>query len=71
MQQQETVRISVRVRSGAASFRVGVRARSIREALALAGSSYPKGDLSLVLPIEPEGFFAGNAPVEVVHALAA
>jgi hypothetical protein len=55
--EQKKMRISVRVRSGAARFRVGIQAPSIREALALAGSSYPRGDVSLVLPIEPEGFF--------------
>jgi hypothetical protein len=37
--EQKKMRISVRVRSGAASFRVGIRARSIGEALVLAGRS--------------------------------
>ena len=55
--EQKMVRISVEVRSGAACFRVGVQARSIREALALVGSRYPRREVSLVLPIEPEGFF--------------
>ena len=67
MHQQEMVRISVEVRSGAASFRVGVQAPSVREALAFAESSYPRGEVSLVAPIEPERYFAGKVPAGVVH----
>ena len=37
MERQRRVKFSVEVRSGAARFRVGVQAQSIREALRLVG----------------------------------
>ena len=55
--EQQMVRISVEVRSGTARFRVGVQAPSIREALALVGGRYPRREVRVVFPIEPEGFF--------------
>jgi hypothetical protein len=54
--EQKMVRISVRVRNGAASFRVGIRARSIDEALALAGRSHPRGEVGVVFPAELRGY---------------
>jgi hypothetical protein len=59
--EQKMVRISVRVRNGAASFRVGIRARSIDEALTLAGRSYPRGDeVGVVFPAELRGYLDGK-----------
>jgi hypothetical protein len=58
--EQKMVRISVRVRSGAASFRVGIRARSIDEALTLAGRSYPRGEVGVVFPAELRGYLDGK-----------
>ena len=56
------IKVSVEVRSGAARFRVGVQARSIQEALRLAGAMYPGRDAVRVkFPIDPEGFF-GDGP---------
>ena len=55
------VKVSVEVRSGAARFRVSVRAESTRSALRLVGATYPQGEVGLVFPIEPEGFF-GDSP---------
>jgi len=74
--EQKMVRISVRVRSGAASFRVGIRARSIGEALALAlaGRSYPRGEVGVVFPAELQGYLDGKpaaGAIERTHALAA
>lgn len=74
--ERQTVRISVRVRSGAASFRVGIQALSISEALALAGSRYPHGEIRVVFPAELRGYLDGKptAPAgatERTHALAA
>ena len=51
------VRVSVEVRKGTARFRVGVQAESIRRALRMVGGRYPHGEVRLVFPIEPEGFF--------------
>jgi hypothetical protein len=58
--EQKMVRISVRVRNGAASFRVGIRARSIDEALTLAGRSYPRGEVGVVFPAELRGYLDGK-----------
>lgn len=52
------VKVSVEVRSGAARFRVGIQAPSIREALSLARGSYPhSSEVRAAFPIEPEGLF--------------
>jgi len=51
------VKVSVEVRKGTARFRVGVQAESIRRALRMVGGRYPHGEVRLVFPIEPEGFF--------------
>ena len=76
--EQQTVRISVEVRSGTARFRVGVQAKSIRQALAMVGGRYPHGVVRVHFPIEPEGFFvtgpsspAGVAGPEHAHPEAA
>jgi hypothetical protein len=58
--EQKMVRISVRVRNGAASGRVGIRARSIDEALTLAGRSYPRGEVGVVFPAELRGYLDGK-----------
>lgn len=58
--EQKMVRISVRVRNGVASFRVGIRARSIDEALTLAGRSYPRGEVGVVFPAELRGYLDGK-----------
>jgi hypothetical protein len=49
--------VVIEVRSGAASFRVSVRAQSIQRAISLVRDSYPGAEPSLVLPVEPESFF--------------
>lgn len=54
---ERTVKVSVEVRSGTARFRVGVQAQSIREALGMVERRYPRGEVGIVFPIEPEGFF--------------
>jgi hypothetical protein len=58
--EQKMVRISVRVRNGAASFRMGIRARSIDEALTLAGRSYPRGEVGVLFPAELRGYLDGK-----------
>ena len=55
------IKVLFEVRTGAASFRVSTRARSVRRAFRLVRSRYPGADeVNLVLPIEPESFFAGD-----------
>ena len=54
---EKMVRISVEVRSGTARFRVGVQARSIREALGVVGGRYPRGVVEVAFPTEQESSF--------------
>jgi hypothetical protein len=65
------VKVSVEVRNGAAHFRVGVQAKSIRRALGVVGARHPQGEVRVIFPIEPDGFFvngsAGVAMVEIEH----
>ena len=61
--EQQMVQVSVEARSGTARFRVGVQARSIRESLSSVGGRYPRGEVRVVSPIEPEGFFVREASV--------
>ena len=63
MEQQKRLRISAQVQSGAARFRVGVQARSIRKALSMVGGRYPRGEVRVVFPIEPEGFLVGEPSI--------
>ena len=63
--EQKMVRISVRVRSGAASFRVGIRARSIDEALAQVGLELCEEpvhglEVGVVFPAELRGYLDGK-----------
>jgi hypothetical protein len=51
------VRVSIEVRSGAARFRVGIRASNIRRAVSLAKGLYSASDVKVIFPIDPEGFF--------------
>ena len=61
-QKRQMVKLSVEVRSGAARFRVGVQAPSIREALSLVGGKYPHREVRVAFPIEPERFFVREPP---------
>jgi len=53
--EEQTVRISVELRSGTARFRVGVQARAIRKALSVVGGEHPQGVVEVAFPVEPEG----------------
>ncbi len=55
------VRVSIEVRSGAARFRVGIRASNIRRALSLAEGLYPASDVRVIFPIDSEAFFVEDA----------
>ena len=50
MEQQRMVKVSVEVRTGAARFRVGVQARSIRDALRMVEGRYPQGEVRVLFP---------------------
>ena len=52
------INVSVEVRSGAARFRVAVRAESIERALSIAGAQYPGWETKVLFPLDPEAFFA-------------
>jgi metal-sulfur cluster biosynthetic enzyme len=62
------VKVSIEVRNGAACYVVAVRAESIRRALEIVGARYPKGDVRVKFPIDPEGFFVKDpaARAEIV-----
>lgn len=59
------IQVVLEICTGAASFRVTARARSIWRAVRVAGARYPNGEVRLVLPVEPETFFVGGVPNEV------
>jgi hypothetical protein len=54
------IQVVIEVLSGAASFRVSVRAHSIQRAISLVRDIYPGAEAALVLPVEPELFFSGD-----------
>ncbi len=55
------IQVQLEVRSDATRFRVSARATSIQRAVSVAGARYPGGEVRLVLPVEPEAFFASAA----------
>lgn len=55
------VRISVDVSSGAARFRVMVRAETIERALEIARLHNPAAECQVSFPIDPETFFARDS----------
>ena len=61
------IQVVIEVLSGAASFRVSVRAHSIERAISLVWDSYPGAEARLVLPVEPESFFSGDEFDGVPH----
>jgi hypothetical protein len=57
------IKVSVEVCSGAVSFRAGVWAQSIEQAVNLVGARYPGCEAKVLFPIEPEDFFANKGPL--------
>jgi hypothetical protein len=51
------VKVSMEVRSGAAHFNVAVQAESIQRAVSFVKQRYPKANVKVRFPIEPESFF--------------
>jgi hypothetical protein len=48
------IKVQLEVRSGSARFRVSARAGSMRRAVSLAGARYPRGEVRMLPPVEPE-----------------
>ena len=67
---QQMVRLSVEVSSGAARFRVGVQAKSVRKALAIVGGRYPHGEVRMAFPTQPENFIVSepSTPASIAGA---
>ena len=66
------VKVSIEVRSGAARFRVGVRAESIERAVSLMEKRFPGRNVQVSFPIDPEVFFGeGSATRTPQQQLAA
>ena len=66
------VKVSIEVRSGAARFRVGVRAESIERAVSFVEKRFPGRNVKVSFPIEPESFFVeGSAARTFEQKLAA
>jgi hypothetical protein len=59
------IRISVRVSSGAARFRVMVQAESIERALEIVARQNPREECKVTFPIDPETFFVEDSVVPV------
>ena len=55
------IKVDVEVGSGGGSFRAAVRAESIARAVGLARVRYPGSDVSVLFPIDPEGFFCEDS----------
>lgn len=51
------ISVSIRIREGASSFDVSVRAQSIRRAMDIAEALYPGADAQVTFPIDAEAFF--------------
>lgn len=59
------IRISVEVSSGVASFRAAVWAENIEHAVDIASTQYPRSEVRILFPIDPETFFAGDSGATV------
>jgi hypothetical protein len=55
------IRISVKVSSGTACFRVAVQAESIERALETMARQYPRKVCEVTFPIDPETFFVEDS----------
>ncbi len=64
------IRISIKVSSGAARFRVAIQAESIERALEIVARQYPGKECEVTFPIDPETFFVEDS-VAMVGQLAA
>ena len=51
------VKVSIEVRNEATHFNVAVRAQSIKRAVSIVRGRYPRCDVRVKFPIDPEGFF--------------
>lgn len=63
------VRVLCEVRISGTRFGARIRAESIRRAVSVTEAQYPGGDVRVVFPIDPEGFFvdADGAEGDVIE----
>jgi hypothetical protein len=66
---EEMIRISVKVGSGPARFRVWVQAQSIERALKIAQTLNPDKECKVMFPIDAEEFFVKEESVARMEAL--
>jgi hypothetical protein len=59
------IRISVKVSSGTARFRVAIQAESIERALEIVARQNPGKECEVTFPIDPETFFVEDSVVAV------
>ena len=59
------IRISVKVSSGTARFRVAIQAESIERALENVARQYPGKVCEVAFPIDPEAFFVEDCVTSV------
>ncbi len=59
------IRVSVEVSSDVANFRAAVWAENIEHAVAVASAQYPRSEVRILFPIDPEMFFAGDFGAKV------
>jgi len=55
------IEVCVEVGVNGASLRLSVRAGSIRRAIEIVQARYPRGDIRVVFPIQPESYFSTRA----------
>ena len=65
------VKVSIEVRSGAARFRVGVRAESIERAVSLIEKRFLDRNVKVNFPSDPESFFSEGSAARTFQQLAA
>ena len=58
------VKVSIEIRSGAAHFDVAVQAESIQQAVSFMRERYPKVNVRLKFPSEPESFYVEDVAAQ-------
>ena len=64
------IRISIKVSSGAARFRVAIQAESIERALEIVARQNPGKECEVTFPIDPETFFVEDTVAPITQLAA-
>ena len=64
------IRISIKVSSGAARFRVAIQAESIERALEIVARQNPGKECEVTFPIDPETYFVEDAVAPITQLAA-